>query len=123
MPIVVKDLSISHSDSRSNSSGTCPCVVVPSSKEEDDWILGNISSSLCISASLSQSTVLCSVTIIICAVGGADGIWNWVEDIGDSRGRGRDEDAVGDEGVDGARISRRRSSIVASETASASWGC
>jgi len=82
---------------------------------------GNIASSLCISASPSQSTPLVSVAIIICAEGGADWIWNWVEAVVDSRGRGRDEDAVGDEG-DGASISRKRSSIAASETASASCG-
>lgn len=77
-----------------------------------------MSSSLCISASLSQSTTLLLVTIIICAAVGAEGIWNWVEGVGDSKGRGRDEAAVGD--GHGSRISRKRSSIAASDTASGS---
>ena len=80
---------------------------------------GNIASSLCISASASQSTLLVSVASIIGAWVAAD--WIWVEAVVGSRGRGRDEDAWGDEG-DGASISRKRSSIAASETASASWG-
>lgn len=79
-----------------------------------------MASNLCISTSLSQSTVLLSV-IIICAEVGADEIWNWEEGAGDSIGRGKDVAAVGDEGEHGSRISRKRSSIAASETASASW--
>lgn len=80
-----------------------------------------MSRSLRISASLSQSTTLLSVAIIICAaVVGADGIWNWVEDGEVTRGSGRDEGAAGDEGEHGSRISRKRSSIVASDTASGS---
>lgn len=71
--------------------------------------------SRCISASLSQSTGVLS-GIIICAEGGADVIWNWVEDEGVSRGGGRD--VVGDVGE--VRISLKRSSIAASETASVS---
>jgi hypothetical protein len=78
-----------------------------------------MSSSLCISASLSQSTTLLLVAIIICAGVGAESIWNWGEVVGDSRGREREEAAVGDVGH-GSRISRKRSSIVASDTASGS---
>jgi hypothetical protein len=81
--------------------------------------MGNMSNSLCISASLSQSTTLLLVTIIICAGVGAERVWNWVEVVGDSRGRGRDEAAVGEVGH-GSRISRKRSSMVASDTASGS---
>jgi len=113
--IGVEDLSKSHSDSRSNSSETCPCVV-PSSKEEEGWTSGNMASSLCISTSLSHSTLLLSV--IICAEVGAADIWSWEEGAGDSRGRGRDVAAAGEHG---SRISRKRSSIAASETVSASW--
>jgi len=76
-----------------------------------------MSSSLCISASLSQSTTLFLVTVIICAGVGAESIWNWVGVVGDSKGRGRDEAAVGDIGH-GSRISRKRSSMAASDTAS-----
>lgn len=70
---------------------------------------GNISRSRCISASLSQSTpelpvavVLLSVDIIIISAP-------------ESRGSGRAECACAGEG--GARISRKRSSIAASDTA------
>jgi hypothetical protein len=80
-----------------------------------------MSSNLCISTSLSQSTLASAgVIIIICAgavdVAGADEIWVVRDDDArESRGR----DVVGDVGE--ARISRKRSSIVASETVSDSW--